>query len=324
MRITKQDKCAIIIPLILISLLIIFPCILYFQNKGFITGSVDTPKGEIQCIGTTSEFYVINVTKMNPTVGVTGVDWFLYNQENQTVVSNYGSVDEIYGLVEGNVTFQDKNRDGKVSPDDIFTILKELPNEKKILPNFHLALKFSPTNEIICSQDFNNETPIEKSPIKPVIWNGGGTEKNNTLSILSPDYSFSNNPILGRGDHERKITINLPIFNNGTNNLSNVSVKFKDGDVVIGTRNFSIDGGEKINVVQDWKIKKDIDIGTHTIKIEIDPNDLINETGYIARAKVVVVESTSACNSFSVTFSILIFTVTILLIISSMTHKKKR
>lgn len=150
----REDEEAVspvIAVILMVAITVVLAAILYVWASGFITGSKDTPKGAIQTVGSGQDSYTVKVVDMNPTVGVTGIDWFLYDQNGQTVGSTYGSVDEIYGLVDGNVTFHDNDRDGKVSPEDTFAVAKELPDGTKIPDGYSLTLKFNPTNDAIAS-----------------------------------------------------------------------------------------------------------------------------------------------------------------------------
>lgn len=141
----------VIAVILMVAITVVLAAILYVWASGFITGGKDTPKGAIQSVGSDDQSYTVKVVEMNPPVGVTGVGWFLYNQAGTTVENNYGAVDEIYGLVEGNVTFHDNDRDGKVSPDDTFTVSKELADGTKIPDGFQLSLKFDPTGDVIAT-----------------------------------------------------------------------------------------------------------------------------------------------------------------------------
>lgn len=141
----------VIAVILMVAITVVLAAILYVWASGFIAGGKNAPRGAIQCVSAGGDTYTIKVVEMNPAVGVTGIDWYLYDNEGETVENNYGSVDEIYGLVEGNVTFHDNDRDGKVSPEDTFTVAKELPDGTPIPEGYKLSLKFGPTNDGIAT-----------------------------------------------------------------------------------------------------------------------------------------------------------------------------
>ena len=147
-------------------------------------------------------------------------------------------------------------------------------------------------------------------------------------SIDPMDIDFSTNPILGRGDSERDVTITAKIRNLGLLPVNDVVVKFKDGDVVIGTTTVTtIPGyGSSIATIK-WTIKKDIDIGTHTIKVELDPNNKIvdnDDSNDIARKKVQVVEAIGVVPSYNSSLVSVVGAVIAVTLLGITTRKRKK
>lgn len=115
--------------------------------------NLETPKGAIACTGADAENYTVTVIEMNPPVEITNISWYLQDQNGKTVRNYYGGVEEIYGMVEGNITFYDNDRDEKVSPNDIFTVSKILPDGMEIPNGYQLLLRFEPTGDSIASAE---------------------------------------------------------------------------------------------------------------------------------------------------------------------------
>jgi hypothetical protein len=122
-------------------------------------------------------------------------------------------------------------------------------------------------------------------------------------SIEALDIEISVDTILGGGDKDRDVTIKATIHNTGILDIDELDVKFKDGDVVIGEKKVSNIPGRKKKVTEiTWTVKKDIEIGTHTIKVELDPNSKIvgnEDSNDIARKKIDVIEATTVVTSYT-------------------------
>ena len=142
--------------LVSILFIIIFVALLiagYFlcESYGNSHYRYDTPNGTIQTVGSGKNSYTVKVVEMNPTIYVSGIPWKLKDSNGNTVGQNFGTVDDIYGLITGNVTFHDNDRDGKISPEDTFTVVKELPDGTKIPKGYSLSLTYPPTHEELCT-----------------------------------------------------------------------------------------------------------------------------------------------------------------------------
>lgn len=113
-------------------------------------------------------------------------------------------------------------------------------------------------------------------------------------SIEPNDITFSVDAILGRGDEERTVKIYAKIRNLGLLTIDELDIKFKDGDVVIGEKKVANIPGKGSTIVSiDWIIRKDIYIGLHTIKVELDPSNKLtdnSDTNDISRRKINVIE----------------------------------
>ena len=147
-------------------------------------------------------------------------------------------------------------------------------------------------------------------------------------SIDPTEIEFSTSPILGRGDEEREVTITAKIRNLGLLPVNDVVVKFKDGDVVIGTTSVnSIPGFGSSYATIKWTVKKDIDIGTHTIKVEIDPNNKIvdnDDSNDIARKKIQVVEAVVVVPSYNASIISVVGAVIAVSLLGIATRKRKK
>lgn len=317
----------IIAVVIIVAITVVLAAILYVRASGSFCGSKDTPKGDIQIVGSDDNNYFIKVIDMNPTVGVTGMDWFLYDHNGQTVGSTYGSVDEIYCLYEGNVTFHDVDLDGKVSPEDMFVVAKELPDGTKIPVEYSLSLKFSPTNDVISTAVLKDEGSFNKNEIlKPkqemnIAW----TEENNTISLSNPQNSHITNryQIIGRGDKNREEIISIFVNNGGNRTIEELNITFMDGIDLIGdikVINLSAHDSKKAQI--SWEIPRDIDIGNHKIKIIVDPNNKNEYAGLNASFEIAVVDAIVVVNSFDTSIEMILLAIVITSILS-LSNKKK-
>ena len=91
------------------------------------------------------------IEKVDPdAVSVISVDYFLLDASSGAVPGVQGSVKEIYGLnfedPYTNVSFQDNDRDGKISSGDIF-LIKNTNNGGQAQSGYSLLLKFSVTGD---------------------------------------------------------------------------------------------------------------------------------------------------------------------------------
>ena len=137
---------------IVLLIIIIFTALIFsghLLTKGRFDYSVhDKPKGSMYCVGSNVEVFTVKVIEMNPTFGVKGLPWVIKDSDNNIIEQNYGPLDDIYGLKEGNVTFHDNDRDGKISPEDTFSISKIFSDGTKIQKGYKLILMWD--NEVLC------------------------------------------------------------------------------------------------------------------------------------------------------------------------------
>jgi hypothetical protein len=145
-------------------------------------------------------------------------------------------------------------------------------------------------------------------------------------SIDDIDITFSVNAILGGGE-DRFIEITAKIRNLGKLPIDELVVKFKDGPAIIGeTTVTDIPGKGSKDATIVWKVKKNIDVGWHTIKVELDPNKEITDNDKkndIARNKIMVVTSTDVVSSYYPTIATICSAVFAVVVLSSVLKTKK-
>ena len=105
-----------------------------------------------------------------------------------------------------------------------------------------------------------------------------------------------------------------------------------DGDVVIGelvgassVKNIQGKGSKTVSIT--WKVKKDIEPGMHTIKVELDPTDKImdlDDSNDIARKKIIVVETSEVTHSYSSSFASILASIAVVVALSTISRKKGR
>jgi hypothetical protein len=129
--------------------------VLYAWLGGIIGGSPKSPPtGSMMVENDGTDVWKVSIIKMNPTVSITSVHWYLLDISDFTQVD--GMVSDIYGFKSGEgkaVTFVDNDFDAKVSPGDQFVIY---PGEEGTLleayddlEDYSFRMKFDPTGDTI-------------------------------------------------------------------------------------------------------------------------------------------------------------------------------
>lgn len=145
----------VIAVILMVAITVVLAAVLYVWASSFLGVSKQTPQGALSASKVDEQTWTIQIVKMNPTVSVNSVDYFLLNTQGNT--ESTGTVADIYGYYLGNgkgIVFADNDFNGKLSPGDMFTLhagekgdsaMKDLNN----LNDYKFRLKFKPTDDSI-------------------------------------------------------------------------------------------------------------------------------------------------------------------------------
>ncbi len=146
----------VIAVILMVAITVVLAAVLYTWALSFIRNEKQTPTIAATAGPTKSDIAVYNdfavqIEKVDPDpVSVISVDYYLLDDRGIAVPGVQGSVKDIYGLnVDDkytNVSFQDNDRDGKISPRDQF-VVKSRANGGYADAEYSLVLKFSITGD---------------------------------------------------------------------------------------------------------------------------------------------------------------------------------
>jgi flagellin-like protein len=141
----------VIAVILMVAITVVMAAVLYAWLGGIIGGSPKSPPtGSMMVENDGTDVWKVSIIKMNPTVSITSVHWYLLDISDFTQVD--GMVSDIYGFKSGEgkaVTFVDNDFDAKVSPGDQFVIY---PGEEGTLLEAYddtFRMKFDPTGDTI-------------------------------------------------------------------------------------------------------------------------------------------------------------------------------
>ena len=145
----------VIAVILMVAITVVMAAVLYAWLGGIIGGSPKSPPtGSMMVENDGTDVWKVSIIKMNPTVSITSVHWYLLDISDFTKVD--GMVSDIYGFKSGEgkaVTFVDNDFDAKVSPGDQFVIY---PGEEGALleayddlEDYSFRMKFDPTGDTI-------------------------------------------------------------------------------------------------------------------------------------------------------------------------------
>jgi flagellin-like protein len=145
----------VIAVILMVAITVVMAAVLYAWLGGIIGGSPKSPPtGSMMVENDGTDVWKVSIIKMNPTVSITSVHWYLLDISDFTQVD--GMVSDIYGFKSGEgkaVTFVDNDFDAKVSPGDQFVIY---PGEEGTLleayddiEDYSFRMKFDPTGDTI-------------------------------------------------------------------------------------------------------------------------------------------------------------------------------
>lgn len=145
----------VIAVILMVAITVVMAAVLYAWLGGIIGGSPKSPPtGSMMVENDGTDVWKVSIIKMNPTVSITSVHWYLLDISDFTKVD--GMVSDVYGFKSGEgkaVTFVDNDFDAKVSPGDQFVIY---PGEEGTLleayddlEDYSFRMKFDPTGDTI-------------------------------------------------------------------------------------------------------------------------------------------------------------------------------
>ena len=111
------------------------------------------PEVIISTVGSDDMSYTIKVVETNQDIGIIGLPWAVKDNEGNILNQTFGALEDIYGLMVGNVSFHDNDEDGSLSSNDTFTVSKTLSDGTEIPNGFKLCLIWTPTSEELCFAD---------------------------------------------------------------------------------------------------------------------------------------------------------------------------
>jgi parallel beta-helix repeat protein len=197
----------------------------------------------------------------------------------------------------------------------IVVMIKYVPGT----PGMHqLTVKLDPTNTFKESNESNNQQVFNVK----ILDNGGGGG-GNKLPDLRPLGVSTDTTGLTTGN---PVKINIQIENVGDADASNVQVQLSVDDKNIGLKTIAtITAGESATTSFSW----DGTTGKHTIRVVVDPGDLVqesNETNNIAEQQVDLSGTTSGLNNvvMGACVGILVIMIMVVLVIIFIIAKKSK
>lgn len=151
LRKNEEAVSPVIAVILMVAITVVLAAVLYTWALSFIRSDKQTPTvGAIYRPFGNNDF-AIHVEKVDPdAVSVISVNYILLDASSSAVPGVQGSVKEIYGLnfddQYTNVSFQDNDRDGKISAGDVF-LIKNSNNGGQAQAGYSLLLKFEVTGD---------------------------------------------------------------------------------------------------------------------------------------------------------------------------------
>ena len=151
LRKNEEAVSPVIAVILMVAITVVLAAVLYTWALSFIRSDKQTPTvGAIYQPYGQGDF-AIHIEKVDPdAVSVISVNYILLDASSSAVPGVQGSVKDIYGLnVEDqytNVSFQDNDRDGKISAGDVF-LIKNSNNGGQAQAGYSLLLKFEVTGD---------------------------------------------------------------------------------------------------------------------------------------------------------------------------------
>ena len=151
LRKDEEAVSPVIAVILMVAITVVLAAVLYTWALSFIRSDKQTPTvGAIYTPFGNNDFG-INIEKVDPdAVSVISVNYILLDDASSAVPGVQGSVKDIYGLnfddQYTNVSFQDNDRDGKISAGDVFQV-KNAINGGQASDGYSLLLKFSVTGD---------------------------------------------------------------------------------------------------------------------------------------------------------------------------------
>jgi flagellin-like protein len=157
-RIINNDEEAVspvIAVILMVAITVVMAAVLYAWLGGIIGGSPKSPPtGSMMVSSDGASDWTVTIIKMNPTVSVNSVHWFLLDMSDMTKID--GMVSDIYGFKGGEgeaVIYVDNDFDAKVSPGDHFQIFAGEDGtsleQYSDLSEYSFRMKFDPTGDTI-------------------------------------------------------------------------------------------------------------------------------------------------------------------------------
>jgi archaeal type IV pilus assembly protein PilA len=153
LKLNKNEEAVspVIAVILMVAITVVLAAVLYTWALSFIRSDKQTPTvGAVyQPFGNND--FAIHVEKVDPdAVSVISVNYILLDDRGTAVPGVQGSVKDIYGLnfddQYTNVSFQDNDRDGKISAGDVF-LIKNAVNDGQASAGYALLLKFDVTGD---------------------------------------------------------------------------------------------------------------------------------------------------------------------------------
>lgn len=152
-RVKKDEEAVspVIAVILMVAITVVLAAVLYTWALSFIRSDKQTPTVGATYAPFGNNDFAVNIEKVDPeAVSVISVDYILLDDKATAVPGVQGSVKDIYGLnfddQYTNVSFQDNDRDGKISSGDVF-LIKNLANGGQAQAGYSLLLKFSITGD---------------------------------------------------------------------------------------------------------------------------------------------------------------------------------
>jgi flagellin-like protein len=150
-RKNEEAVSPVIAVILMVAITVVLAAVLYTWALSFIRSDKQTPTvGAVyQPFGNND--FAITIEKVDPdAVSVISVNYILLDDASRAVPGVQGSVKDVYGLnfddQYTNVSFQDNDRDGKISAGDVF-LIKNVINGGQASAGYSLLLKFDVTGD---------------------------------------------------------------------------------------------------------------------------------------------------------------------------------
>jgi len=141
----------VIAVILMVAITVVLAAVLYTWALSFIRNDKQTPTIGATYVPVGNNDFQVNIEKVDPNpVSVISVNYYLLDDKGTAVPGVQGSVKDIYGLnfndPNTNISFQDNDRDGKISAGDVF-LVKNANNGGQAQSAYSLLLKFAITGD---------------------------------------------------------------------------------------------------------------------------------------------------------------------------------